>query len=270
MNTLNLSYSEIETAVNNNMSAPGCQTYLRSDGEGFVTIDGTGQNYPSHVLPEGIELIPMPAMDPEGSGEENERFDEFSKNAPGIPFAGDQIMSYSDARNENDDIYDRDDYIAYAIAAGWESINEEWEEAEKEHRSFIIAEWVEGLKYRNVDSLGHEPLEGEYQVNWLEDEFTVLLETATYKSAHWPNRGQVGIRCTFNGGVTYQGVTVNLDGSGVIGTEDAKRSIVADCADIPIDEVDEYLDESSLDEYLTEQAKSDIETYSVATELAAE
>ena len=160
---LYLNQLAIEKAACDNMSSPGCETYLRSDTGATVVMDGMGNQWPSVNLPEGVELIPIPALDPEGHGLETERFGEFSENPPSEL----DILSYSDAYNELDAIFDRDDYIAYAKALGWASIEADWEASESEALSFIISEWVEGLETGSLDSLNKlEGLNSCYQVIW--------------------------------------------------------------------------------------------------------
>ena len=60
MKTLHLNQSEIETAVRENMSTPNSQTFIRSD-DGSQLVCEAGQYHPARLLPDTVELIPMPA-----------------------------------------------------------------------------------------------------------------------------------------------------------------------------------------------------------------
>ena len=145
---LKLQKSEINAAIVNNPANAQYQwsTHLCPETGNLVNLSSTenGSLYET--------LIPLPSMDPEGSGEELDRFDEFSQHPP----ANIKLMSYHEFQS-SDEIpkYDPDryGYIEYAKDSGWDSIETDWDTSESEHLDFIRDAWISGLKTGNLDSV---------------------------------------------------------------------------------------------------------------------
>ena len=88
-------------------------------------------------------LIPLPSMNPEGSGEEIDRFQEFSENPP-ESMRGFPDYVESDANGQ-------DDYLSYAEDNGWETVRSDWDDWEADHCDFLISEFVNNVRTGSAD-----------------------------------------------------------------------------------------------------------------------
>lgn len=145
---LELKLSELNDAIQNN---PANTEYLWSTH--LCPDTGTLVNLSSTENGDRYEvLIPVPSMDPEGSGEESTRFQEFSEEPPeDVAVTCYQGFCESSAYREYPE--NRDGYFEYAKAEGWTSVEDDWENWETEHLDYIRQEWIDGLKTGNLDSL---------------------------------------------------------------------------------------------------------------------
>lgn len=151
---LTLKRADIQAAIQDN---PADSQYYWSAHLNLETGDilNISNTTPDHHITEA--LVPLPSMDPEGSGQELERFQEFTENPPD----GIEIETY----NNYDE--DRDAYFGYAESAGWHTVQKDWEESEAAHCDFLIDEFVDGLKTGNLEIChnfeGCSPTEVELQ-----------------------------------------------------------------------------------------------------------
>ena len=91
--------------------------------------------------PRGYKiLIPLPSLNPEGSGEEFDRFQEFSEQSP-----VEGLENYSDSG------LDREAYFSYAEKAGWTTVQADWESSEKEALDYLIDEFVSNIATGSAD-----------------------------------------------------------------------------------------------------------------------
>ena len=153
---LKLQKSEINAAIiNNPANADQWSTHLCPETGDLVNISSTedGSRYEN--------LIPIPSMDPEGSGEELDRFDEFSQHPPAkIQLIG--LLGYQEFLSGNTAASivalgfhseDRDGYFEYAESKGWTEVRKDWDTWEAEHLESIRDAWVDELKTGHLDSI---------------------------------------------------------------------------------------------------------------------
>jgi hypothetical protein len=120
---------DLENAVRDNKATPDGETFLHPT-RGFTFV---GRGFPyRHDDPEN--LVPIPAMDPEGDGMELERFYEFSESPP----EGVEVASYRESSRE---YLDREDWFDLARAAGWDTVETDWEAEEKQYLAELIGYW---------------------------------------------------------------------------------------------------------------------------------
>lgn len=86
-------------------------------------------------------LIPLPSMNPEGSGDEIDRFQEFSETPPDSV----KIADYADSG------LDIDAYMEFAKGLGWDTVKADWENWEQAHLDFLINEFVDNIQTGSAD-----------------------------------------------------------------------------------------------------------------------
>lgn len=129
-----LERNALETAIQANQTSPGWETRLNVLTGTFVSVGENGQRIPT--VARDVPLVPLPCMDPEGSGRANDRFQEFCHEA--MP---EHLPSYHAYCEETG--CDELGYLADMETRGWDSAVEAWLASEAEHLDWLIDQWVE-------------------------------------------------------------------------------------------------------------------------------
>lgn len=129
-----LARDKLETAIQANQTSPGWETRLNLITGTFVAVGENGQRIPTVAC--DVPLVPLPCMDPEGSGRANDRFQDFCHAAK-----PEHLPSYYDYCEETG--VDKLGYLADMEARGWHDAVHDWCAAEAEHLDWLIEQWVE-------------------------------------------------------------------------------------------------------------------------------
>ena len=141
-----LDRKELEQEIQGNCEGPNhSETYLHLPTGTFVH---EFQNRFFPPIPDDGALIPIPAIDPEGSGEQGERFEEFcDAQKP------DEVLSKDAVEDESGVCMGWEDYLVWVVdEGGWNDAAEEWEEYEQAHIDYVIDEWVSNAANGNYDA----------------------------------------------------------------------------------------------------------------------
>ena len=144
---ITLDRDKLETAIQENQTSPGWETRLNLRTGTFVSVGENGQRIPT--VARDVPLVPLPCMDPEGSGRANDRFQDFCTEAK-----PEHLPSYYAYCEETG--VDKLGYLADMEARGWDSAVTDWLETEAEHLDWLIDQWVELAstgKYQAGDGL---------------------------------------------------------------------------------------------------------------------
>lgn len=151
---ITLDRDKLETAIQENQTSPGWETRLNLETGQFVSVGENGQRIPT--VARDVPLVPLPCMDPEGSGRANDRFQDFCHEAK--PEHLPNYYSYCEETG-----VDTLGYLADMETRGWDSAVSEWLDAEAEHLEWLINQWVELARTGNYES-GDGLLDGYIEV----------------------------------------------------------------------------------------------------------
>lgn len=144
---ITLAQDALETAIQMNQTSPGWETRLNLETGQFVEVGENGQRLPS--VARDAMLVPLPCMDPEGSGREDDRFQEFCADA--MPL---HLPLYNEYCEETG--VDKLGYLEAMERQGWDSAVNDWLDAEAEHLEWLIEQWVDLARtghYQSGDGL---------------------------------------------------------------------------------------------------------------------
>lgn len=143
LNEVIVTRETLENLIQRNQTSPGWETRLNLNTGKFISVGPAGERYPT-VNREDI-LVPIPCMEPEGSGRTDDRFEEFCAEyrPSAVPLFNEYVEETGGGKLS---------YLEAMESAGWDDAVDGWRAWEAEHLDWLIDKFVEGAAIGEYES----------------------------------------------------------------------------------------------------------------------